>query len=130
MNLRRLTIPFLFALLIPVAAEAQIVAGEPPRDPVRVGVEVYGPTDPRTVAVHQQMRETRNDVRHAVAAGEMPKRQGKTLKRQSRRIDSLANRSSRDGLSTSEAHELDMASRALDSLANAPAARPGKANRN
>jgi len=59
----------------------------------------------------------------------MSPRQGKSFKRQSRRVNAMAGRYSADGPMTASAgRELDMASRALDSMANAPAARATEHN--
>jgi hypothetical protein len=124
MTFRRFDAVMILALLMPAAAHAQIAEGEPPRADVAVNVGIYGPADPQVAAIYAQTRETRSDMRDAVDAGRMSRHQGKSFKRQSRRIDSMADRYSNDGTMTASAgRELDMAARALDSMANAPAAR-------
>lgn len=97
---------------IPIVAHAQV--------PAEV---VYGPVDPRAASVYAQNRETRADVRAAVKSGQMSQRDGRDYRWQSRHIDALAAGYARDGLSPGEARELEMRSRALDSIANAPASR-------
>lgn len=123
---RRLKAVVVLALLAPVAAHAQIAEGDRPR--VDLPIEgTYGPVDPRAASIYAQTSETRDDVRHAVEAGQMSKRQGRDFNWQSRRIDGLAAQYSSNGpMSQSAGRELDMASRALDSLANAPAARAAR----
>jgi len=128
MILRECKAALVLALLVPATAQAQIVEDEPPRQDVQIGV--VGPSDPRATAIYAQTRETRDDVRHSVEAGRMSKSQGKSFKKESRRIDSLASRQSWNGtMSESAARELTMASRALDSMANAPAAREARRSR-
>lgn len=113
-----------FALaLAPVAAQAQIVAGqvvegEPPRSDPPVAVIVAQPDTygPRT---YDEMRETRRTIEQGRDAGLLTRQQAKGLRKESRRIDALAARYASDGLTYSEARELDMRARALDSIAGA-----------
>lgn len=123
MIFRALSLAAALALLVPALAEAQTTGGSA-GDRVGVGVGVYGPADPRAAAVHAQTRETRSDVRHAVKAGHMSKEHGRSLRRNTRRIDAMTARYAANGpLSDSAARDLEMAARAQDSLANSAAAR-------
>lgn len=126
MILRGFTLALGLTLLVPTAANAQFV-GKPPSDGPNVSAQVYGPSDPRVANIYADTRETRRDVRHAVKTGEMSKKQARSFKRQSRHIEGLASLYSANGpMSASAARDLEMASRALNSMANSPAARAAR----
>lgn len=116
MTLRLL--PLVLLSLSPATAWAQIV-GPPAPQPDRVtGISGIGP-------YLTEMHETRSHIDDARDAGQLSKRQARALRKEARQTDALARRYASDGVSPSEARELDMRARALDSLAGAARGRSG-----
>ena len=71
-----------------------------------------GTSDP---FVERELREARREIDRRRDNGELSRREARELRRESRRIDSLAQRYGRDGLSDSERRELEMHAQALRS---------------
>ncbi|WP_232496185.1 hypothetical protein [Novosphingobium kaempferiae] len=110
MTLRLL--PLVLLSLSPATAWAQIVGPPVPQSDRVTGISGIGP-------YATEMRETRRNIDDARDAGQLSKREAKAFRKEARRTDALAERYASDGISPSEARELDMRARALDSLAGA-----------
>ncbi|MFT4055282.1 MAG: hypothetical protein QM681_12315 [Novosphingobium sp.] len=116
MTLRYL--PLAFIALMPATAMAQIVADEPAGARVDAPSTVTGTYGP-------DLHETWRNIEKGRDTGQLSKPQAKAFRKEARQTNALAERYSRDGLTASEARELDMRARALDSLVGAARSRNG-----
>ena len=96
----------LLAFPIAVPAEAGIV-GRPPPEPAQRSDPFIGDSRLPGPGVHRDVRDIRRRVDRARDSGALSRGEARRLKREARRIDRLAERYGRDGLSPSERAELE-----------------------
>ncbi len=119
----RMTIALPILLLLPASVSAQIAPKSEPAGseaPITVRIEPV-------VSGTFELERAREDIRDGRKSGTLSRKQARALKREADRVDALANRNARDGLSYSEQREIDMQGRALRSLTEAQRSRPGNA---
>jgi len=109
-----------------LAVQVQIAPVQPPASAHGPGiVEVPGSmrlpgtieVQPRTSdpVVERELRAARRDIDRRRKNGELSRREARELRRESRRIEGLAQRYARDGLSDSERDQLELHAHALRS---------------
>ncbi|MBN8844083.1 MAG: hypothetical protein J0H88_12640 [Sphingomonadales bacterium] len=76
---------------------------------------------PAEPSIGRELLKSREQIQRAREDGNLTKQEARSLRREARQIDALAERYSADGLSDSERRELDMRVRALQSLTTAQA---------
>jgi uncharacterized membrane protein len=109
----RLVVWAVCAVMIPAAASAQIYG--PPAPTNRLpGISMSASQS----TVGRDTRKIRHDVREAREDGTLTKREARSLRREANQIDTLAERYGADGLSDSEARELDTRARVLRDVTN------------
>ncbi|WP_334181752.1 hypothetical protein [Novosphingobium sp.] len=107
------------ALLLTVtAANAQIVGPLPSGDNGLPDHHARSEADDARYRL--DLRQPERTIREGRKSGRLSRQQAKALRKEGRMIRAMAARYGSDGLSASEARELDMRARALDSLAGAP----------
>lgn len=105
-------------LLAPLGAQAQFMPRTPPSGDRMPGISDMG-TQPSNPALSHDLRETRQRISRGRADGELSKREARSLRREARQISTLGERYGRDGLSDSEARELETRVQILKSQAAA-----------
>lgn len=105
-------------LLAATAANAGIVGPPPPGDNGLPDWRAHSEADDARYRL--DLRQPERTIREGRKSGRLSKQEAKALRKEGRMIRTMAARYSSDGLSASEARELDMRARALDSLAGAP----------
>ncbi|KTE41448.1 MULTISPECIES: hypothetical protein [unclassified Sphingopyxis] len=113
--------PILTALLClaPLAAaSAQFMPRSIPRDPVLPGIVDRG-TQPAGPTPSRDLSDLRDRIGDARDRGDITRAEARSLRREARQIDRLADRYAEGGLTASESRELDMRVQALRSLAGA-----------
>lgn len=122
--MRRLVPLACFLLATPAAAQ---FVGKPVYEPVAPPSLFIGDSALPPPPVRREMRDVRQDVERAREAGHLSHRQARRLFRETRRIDALAHRYGRDGLSTAERKELQSRTLALrDAVIRPAATRPAR----
>lgn len=115
--------PILTALLClaPLAAAtAQFMPRSVPRDPVLPGIVDRG-ARPGGPIPGRDLGDLRDRIGEARDRGDLSRAEARSLRREARQIDRLADRYAEGGLTASESRELDMRVQALRSLAGAAA---------
>lgn len=103
--------------------------------PFAASAQIYGPPAPTsrlpgismsTSTVGRDTNKIRHDVRKAREDGTLSRREARSLRREANQIDTLAARYGADGLSDSEARELDTRARVLRDVTNTQRITGGK----
>lgn len=124
----RLLLALPLLITVPAVAQAQIadpqIAAPPIVGPVPTGAPPAPPRAERRDGAYSpgyiyEREKTRDDIKAAKNSGRLSAKAAKSLKREARRTDFLAGFYARDGLSASEARELEMRASAIQSLAGA-----------
>lgn len=98
------------AMLTPLPASAQIWDG---------GGGVAGPVEPGAKGVGRERRDIRESIRDGRKGGQLTRSEARSLRRENHRIGAVQERYGADGLSQSEAAELQSRALALQGLVNA-----------
>lgn len=109
----RLVALSLSLVLIPAAASAQVY-GPPAPTSHLPGISMSASQS----TVGRETRKIRHDVHEAREDGTLTKREARSLRREANQIDTLSDRYGADGLSDSEARELDTRARVLRDVTN------------
>ncbi|MBX9882186.1 MAG: hypothetical protein K2X73_09460 [Sphingomonas sp.] len=105
--------------LLPAPLAAQFAPRNgPPIDLPRRPIDIR--TTPPEPGPWQDLRETRDVIRRERDAGRLTRGEARAFRREAWAIDALADRYGADGLSASEAQELENRARVLRDMAQAP----------